>query len=141
MSCFKAYSGKLWSDGGLSDLIVESGIYVSCTVEHNYVISKQFNRAVRVLTLAYEALISLWLSIFFDWCDTNNNLTNIPQDLWKSLFQCYDSYSRHQNFKQVSKFLFLFEIHISLLMIEFRKMLLLPQQHFDTWIYSFMMLI
>jgi hypothetical protein len=34
----------------LSDLIVESGIYVSCTVEHNYVISKQFNRAVRVLT-------------------------------------------------------------------------------------------
>ena len=99
MSCFKACSGKLWSDGGLSDLIVESGIYVSCTVEH-MLSAKQFNRAVRVLTLAYEALISLWLSTFFDWCDTNNNLTNIPQDLWKSLVQCYDSYSRHQNFKR-----------------------------------------
>ena len=33
LSCFIAYIGKLWSNGSLSYLPVESGIYVSCTVE------------------------------------------------------------------------------------------------------------
>jgi len=50
LSCFIACIGKLWSDGGLSDLLVESGIYVSCTVEL-MLSGKQFDRAVRVLAL------------------------------------------------------------------------------------------
>jgi hypothetical protein len=74
LSCFIACIGKLWSDGGLSDLLVESGIYASCTVEQ-MLSGKQFNRAVCALTLAYEALMSLWLSTCFNWCVTNNKLT------------------------------------------------------------------
>jgi hypothetical protein len=35
LSCFIACIGKLWSDGSLSDFLVESGIYASCTVELN----------------------------------------------------------------------------------------------------------
>jgi len=74
LSCFIACIGKLWSDGGLSDLLVESRIYASCTVEQ-MLSGKQFNRAVRALTLASKSLMSLWLSICFDWCDTHNKLT------------------------------------------------------------------
>ena len=50
LSCFIAYFGKLWSNGGLSYLPVESGIYASCTVEQ-MLSGKQFNRAVRALAL------------------------------------------------------------------------------------------
>ena len=50
LSCFITCIGKLWSDGGLSDLLVESGIYASCTVEQ-ILLGKQFNRAVRALVL------------------------------------------------------------------------------------------
>ena len=50
LSCFIACIGKLWSDGGLSDFLVESGIYASCTVEL-MLSGKQFNRAVHALML------------------------------------------------------------------------------------------
>jgi hypothetical protein len=36
---------------------------------------KQFNSAVRALPLVYEALSSLWLSAFFEWCRENDILT------------------------------------------------------------------
>jgi hypothetical protein len=42
---------------------------------------KQFNRAVRALTLVYEALSSLWLSAFFEWCRENDILTAIKDNL------------------------------------------------------------
>jgi hypothetical protein len=41
--------GKLWGDGGLADLLVDSGVYAACTVEQ-MLSGKQFNRAVRGLT-------------------------------------------------------------------------------------------
>jgi hypothetical protein len=36
MSCFVASIGKLWGDGGLKDLLIESSVYAagSVTVEH-----------------------------------------------------------------------------------------------------------
>jgi len=46
LSCFIACIGKLWSDDGISDLlVVESGIYASCTVEQ-MLSGKQFNSAL-----------------------------------------------------------------------------------------------
>jgi hypothetical protein len=57
--CFIASIGKLWADGGLRDLMVDSGVYAGCTVDQ-MLSGKQFNRVVRGLTLVYEALMSLW---------------------------------------------------------------------------------
>ncbi|VDI73510.1 Hypothetical predicted protein, partial [Mytilus galloprovincialis] len=47
--------GKLWGDGGLKDLLVDSSVYASGTVDQ-MLNGKEFNRAVRALTLAFEAL-------------------------------------------------------------------------------------
>jgi hypothetical protein len=80
MSCFVASIGKLWDDGGLKDLLIESRVYAAGTVEQ-MMTGKQFNRAARALTLAYEALSSLWLSAFFEWCRDNDNLTALKVKL------------------------------------------------------------
>ena len=50
LSCFIECISKLCSGGGLSDIIVEAGIYASCTVEQ-MLSGKQFNRTVRALAL------------------------------------------------------------------------------------------
>jgi hypothetical protein len=44
--------GKLWSDGGLRDMLVDSEVYAGCTVDQ-MLTGKQFNRAVRDLTIEY----------------------------------------------------------------------------------------
>jgi hypothetical protein len=48
----------IWGDGGLKDLLIESSVYAAGSVEQ-MMTGKQFNRAVRALTLVYEALSSL----------------------------------------------------------------------------------
>jgi hypothetical protein len=74
MSCFVASIGKLWGDSGLKDLLIESSVYAAGSVEQ-MMTGKQFNSAVRALPLVYEALSSLWLSAFFEWCRENDILT------------------------------------------------------------------
>jgi hypothetical protein len=49
-------------------------VYAAGTVDQ-MMTGKQFNSAVRALTLVYEALSSLWLSAFFEWCRENDILT------------------------------------------------------------------
>ncbi|VDI78141.1 Hypothetical predicted protein [Mytilus galloprovincialis] len=73
LSCFIACIGKLWADGGLRDLMVDSGVYAGCTVDQ-MLLGKQFNRSVRGLTLVYEALRSLWFASFFKWCEENDGI-------------------------------------------------------------------
>jgi hypothetical protein len=51
---------------------------------------KQFNRAVQGLTLTYEAVMSLWLASFFDWCGTTERLTDIPDLFWDALLRCIE---------------------------------------------------
>jgi hypothetical protein len=63
--------GKLWGDSGLKDLLIESSVYAAGSVEQ-MMTGKQFNSAVRALPLVYEALSSLWLSAFFEWCREND---------------------------------------------------------------------
>jgi hypothetical protein len=92
LSCFITSIGKLWGDGGLSDLLVDSGAYATCTVEH-ILSGKQFNRAVRGLTLTYEVVMSLWLASFFDWCRTTERLTDIPDLFWDALLRCHETFT------------------------------------------------
>ncbi|KAL7288521.1 hypothetical protein TKK_0017265 [Trichogramma kaykai] len=57
---------KIWGDSGLQDMLSESELYARNTVEH-MLDGKQFHRAIRGLTLCYEALMQLELEAFFDW--------------------------------------------------------------------------
>ena len=95
MSCFVASIGKLWDDGGLKDLLIESRVYAAGTVEQ-MMTGKQFNRAARALTLAYEALSSLWLSAFFEWCRENDILTALKDKLSPVLSQVIFSFRDKQ---------------------------------------------
>ena len=123
----------MWGDGGLSDRLVESGVYASCTVEQ-MLSGKQFNRAVRSLTLAYEATMSLWLSSFFDWCQTNDHFLNIPDDIWHYLLLCHGNFADKETFLQnKTSFLSLHETYLSPLMEEFRKFGCAASATFQYW--------
>ncbi|CAG2198098.1 unnamed protein product [Mytilus edulis] len=65
LSCFIVAIGKLWGDGGLKDLLVDSSVYASETVDQ-MMNGKEFNRAVRALTLAFGDLYVSLLSAFFN---------------------------------------------------------------------------
>ena len=58
MSCFLSSIGKLWADGCLRDLLVDSGVYAGNTAER-MLVGKKNNRAVRGFTLVFEALRSI----------------------------------------------------------------------------------
>ncbi|VDI55671.1 Hypothetical predicted protein, partial [Mytilus galloprovincialis] len=76
--------GKLWSEAGLKDLLVDSGVYAGTTAEQ-MLSGKQFNRAVRGLTLVYEALMHVLLSQFFQYCDLEDRLADVPKHLWSRM--------------------------------------------------------
>jgi hypothetical protein len=48
MSCFVASIGKLWGDGGLKDLLIESSVYAAGTVE-------------QMMTIAYSCWSNVWI--------------------------------------------------------------------------------
>ena len=116
LSCFITSICKLWGDGGLADVLVDSGVYAACTVEQ-MLSGKQFNRAVRGLTLNYEAVMSLWLASFFDWCGTTERLTDIPDLFWDALLRC-DMSSWNEDIAVLNS---LFEAHLAPLMTDFRE--------------------
>jgi hypothetical protein len=70
-------------------------VYAAGTVEQ-MMTGKQFNRAVRALTLVYEALSSLWLSAFFEWCSENDILTALKDKLSPVLLQVILSFRDKQ---------------------------------------------
>ncbi|CAG2244632.1 unnamed protein product [Mytilus edulis] len=84
LSCFIAAVGKLWSEAGLKDLLVDSGVYAGTTAEQ-MLSGKQFNRAVRGLTLVYEALMHVLLSQFFQCSDLEDRLADVPKHLWSRM--------------------------------------------------------
>ena len=80
---FIAAIGRLWGDGGLKSLLVESGVYAEGTVEM-MLTGKHFHRAVRGLTLAYEALMQMYLAEFLRWCSKEDH-RNIEDEFWTQL--------------------------------------------------------
>ena len=122
LSCFTACIGKLWADGGLRDLLVDSGVYAGCTVDQ-MLSGKQLNRAIRGLTLAYEALSSVWFCAFFKWCDENGQIETIPQDVWFMLAKCKSSFTEESKADKatLTELKRLFTTHILPLILQFRK--------------------
>ena len=72
MSCFLSSIGKLWADGSLRDLLVDSGVYAGNTAEL-MLVGKEFNRDVRGFTLVFEVLHVLFIAAFIHWCRTSCN--------------------------------------------------------------------
>ena len=72
LSCFLSSIGKLWADGGLRDLLVDSGVYAGNTAEL-VLVGKEFNRDVRGFTLVFEAIQVLFIAAFIHWCRTSCN--------------------------------------------------------------------
>ncbi|CAG2205652.1 unnamed protein product [Mytilus edulis] len=91
LSCFISPIGKIWGDGGLRDLLVDSGVYAAATVDQ-MLSGKQFNRAVRGLTLLYETLKTLWICSFFVWIRQQKCL-EIPESLFVGLTECHESFT------------------------------------------------
>ncbi|CAC5420133.1 unnamed protein product [Mytilus coruscus] len=90
LSCFLASIGKLWADGGLRDLLVDSGVYAGNTAEL-MLNGKEFNRAVRGFTLVCEALEVLFISAFIHWCRTFDCFDQIPSAFWNMLLEFHTS--------------------------------------------------
>lgn len=72
--------GKMWGDAGLLDLLVDSEVYAPNSAMQ-MLLGKQFNRAVRGLTLAYEALMvilvdSMWVN--------NESLADTMKQAWNT---------------------------------------------------------
>ena len=64
--------GKMYSDSGLEDLLIESGVYASGTTSA-LIAGKQYNRGVRVHKLTLEALFRLQWREFVGWLSKQEN--------------------------------------------------------------------
>ena len=138
LCCYLASVGKLWADGGLRDLLVDSGVYASGTVDQ-MLLGKQFNRAVRGLSLAYEALMSVFLGAFFKWCCDNGRIDNIPQEFWSQLKVCHNAFDDESKDKK-SLFLALEDLYVSHLVPLLHEFRLWGQSESPTFQYWFMFL-
>jgi hypothetical protein len=86
LSCFLSSIGTLWADGGLRDLLVDSGVYAGNTAEL-MLVGKEFNRDVGGFTLVFEALQVLFIAAFIHWCRTFDYIDQIPSAFWNALFE------------------------------------------------------
>jgi hypothetical protein len=59
--------GKLWGDAGLCDLLIDSEMYAAATTAQ-MLDGKQYKRAVRGFTLAFEAMMEHYICSFIKWC-------------------------------------------------------------------------
>ena len=83
--CFVGCIGKLWGDGGLTDLLKDSNVYASCTVD-SLLDGRQFHRSIRELTLVYEALMSTLLQTFLEISDGREVLTSEGQETLNTMY-------------------------------------------------------
>ncbi|CAC5408181.1 unnamed protein product [Mytilus coruscus] len=134
LSCFIACIGKLWSDGGLRDLMADSGVYAGCTVDQ-MLLGKQFNLSVRGLTLVYEALRSLWFVSFFRWCEENDGIDAIPKDVWVMLSKCQAKFSdESESYKDaLNELTIMYITHVLPLTVRFRNWGYLESSTFKYW--------
>ena len=83
MCSFISAVGRLWGDGGLKALLVDSGVYAEATVGM-MLAGKEFHRSIRGLTLAFEAMMQLFLVELLRWCYTDEG-TAIPSTVWRHM--------------------------------------------------------
>ena len=102
LSCFIACVGKFWSDAGLLDFLVDSGVYAASTADQ-MLAGKQFNRVLSELTLAYETLTAMKLAAFVAWCERSGGSHVVSPVVWRKLAdaqQTYKSESKQQTIMQ-----------------------------------------
>ena len=68
LSTFIACIGKIWGDAGLKDMLANSETYATATAE-SMLDGRQFHRAVRGLTLVYEAMIHILVTNCLKWLE------------------------------------------------------------------------
>ena len=120
--CFISVIGKVWGDGGLRDLLVESGVYASNTVDQ-MLNGKQFHRSVRGLILSYEALMQLLLSEFLKWCSLEPT-RRIPEEMCdhlKDTWAAMEQGTQQQKVNAVKELNALITQHILPLLQQFRE--------------------
>lgn len=86
--------GKLWGDGGLLAILVDSGVYAHNSAEH-MLEGKQFHRSVRALIIVYEALMKIMLKNLYQ--DLENN--KVFRELFDKL-KTFNIKYMNQNFNQ-----------------------------------------
>ena len=62
-----------WGDGGLRDILMDSGVYASATVDQ-MLSGKQYKRAARGLILLYVALMRCYMRSFFKWYEKDDHM-------------------------------------------------------------------
>lgn len=82
LMCLIASIGNLYGDAGLKQLLHESGVFASGTI-NNMLAGKDFDRALYALYLIDEVLHIRLLKSFKLWC--NQNGKSIPKYVWKQL--------------------------------------------------------
>ena len=121
MSCFLSSIGKLWADGCLRDLLVDSGVYAGNTAEHILVGNKFV--FVGGFTLVFEALQVLFIAAFIHWCRTFDYIDQIPSAFWNALFEFHRSICDQtiETSVLLTKVEELFEDHVQPLIGKLRK--------------------
>lgn len=93
--CFISCIGKLWRDGGLHDLLVDSGVYASNTADA-MLQGKQFHRAFRGLTIVFEALQHTFVKAFLKWSKESFD------GVWDQLAKMYETYGSQSNMSKTA---------------------------------------
>ena len=91
LSCFIACVGKFWGDAGLLDFLVDSGVYAASTADEMPA-GKQFNRALRGLTLAYETPTVMKLAAFVVWCERSGESHVVSPVVWRKFADAQQAY-------------------------------------------------
>lgn len=134
VSTFIATIGKLWGDGGLRALLVDSDVYAACTADM-MLEGKQFHRAVRGITLVYEAMMQLFLSEFLRWCDAEGK--TISPRVWVHLSQTTEALkeaSEEHRVQAVEQLGVELTQHIIPLLTEFRRHGCAASPTFQYWL-------
>ena len=81
--------GKMFGDAGLRDLAVESGVIAEGSIS-KVLLGKQYNRAVRLHKLCYEAMMRLVWSGFKEWLEAEHS-DEFPK-LYEAILSVEDLY-------------------------------------------------
>lgn len=96
LSTFIACIGKIWGDAGLKDMLAESETYATATVE-SMLQGRQFHRAVRGLTLVFEALTQILVTDFLKWLKEEDHVFDELDGVVLHLYDVYSSFSKSDN--------------------------------------------
>ncbi len=93
--------GKMYSNSGLEDILIESGVYASGTTTA-LMVGKSYNHGVRAHKLCLEALFRLIWKTFACWLqETRPGLDEISKKkVLELLKQCQDSDNKEEYFKE-----------------------------------------